>query len=75
MKIQVLDCANLGDEKKPRAWSKYAPESTAYKTLHKDEVDEVAQLKKKEKKREKNKNKILDLLKKVCTQPQLYLCR
>lgn len=68
MKIQVQPCANLGDEKKPRAWSKYAADSTAYKKLHKDELEEEEKLKKKEKlhkKVEKNKNKIKDLLKKV----------
>lgn len=73
MKIQVQPCANLGDEKKPRAWSKYASDSTAYKKLHKDEIEEQEALKKKEKttmKAEKNKNKIKNLLKKVPT----YLC-
>lgn len=69
MKIQVQPCANLGDEKKPRAWSKYASDSTAYKNLHKDEIEEQEKQKKKEKndrKVEKNRNKIKDLLKKVC---------
>lgn len=65
MKIQVEACANLGDEKKPRAWSKYAPDSTAYKKLHKNEaVDDIID-KKKMRKKEKNKDKILELLKKV----------
>lgn len=68
MKIQVQPCANLGDEKKPRAWSKYASDSTAYKKLHKDELEEQEKLKKRDKierKTEKNKSKIKDLLKKV----------
>lgn len=64
MKIEVQVCANLGDEKKPRAWSKYAPDSTAYKKIHKDE-DEKKVEKKQQKKIEKNKNKIVELLKKV----------
>ncbi|XP_053609018.1 probable RNA-binding protein 19 [Plodia interpunctella] len=62
MKIDVQVCANLGDEKKPRAWSKYAPDSTAYKKLHKNESE--VKTNKKERKIEKNKNKIKELLKK-----------
>lgn len=65
MQIQVQPCANLGDDKKPRAWSKYARDSTAYKSTHKDEIEEAKKLAKKEKKVEKNKSKIKDLLKKV----------
>ncbi|XP_049873113.1 probable RNA-binding protein 19 [Pectinophora gossypiella] len=67
MKIQVEVCANLGDEKKPRAWSKYAPDSTAYKKIHKDELAEQNKLEweqKRKKKAEKNKDKIKELLKK-----------
>lgn len=72
MKIEVQTCANLGDEKKPKAWSKYATDSSAYKKLHKDEIEAKEQLRKTEKKErkiEKNKNKIKELLKKVnkCT--------
>lgn len=67
MKINVEVCANLGDEKKPRAWSKYASDSTAYKKIHKNDVPEREKPKKsKISKAEKNKNKIKDLLKKVC---------
>ncbi|KAM3965303.1 putative RNA-binding protein 19 [Aphomia sociella] len=67
MKIDVQVCANLGDEKKPRAWSKYAPDSTAYKNIHKYELKQQKINKseeKKNKKLEKNKNKIKELLKK-----------
>ncbi|CAB3220704.1 unnamed protein product [Arctia plantaginis] len=66
MKIEVQTCANLGDEKKPKAWSKYAPDSSAYKKLHKDEIeakDQLRKTEKKERKIEKNKNKIKELLK------------
>ncbi|XP_059052068.1 probable RNA-binding protein 19 [Achroia grisella] len=63
MKIDIQVCANLGDERKPRAWSKYAPDSTAYKKLHKDEFQHQSE-EKKNKKVEKNKNKIKELLKK-----------
>lgn len=64
MKIQVEICANLGDEKKPRAWSKYAPDSTAYKKLHKNDIPDEKKEKKKLNKKERNKIKILELLKK-----------
>ncbi|XP_028162960.1 probable RNA-binding protein 19 [Ostrinia furnacalis] len=64
MKIEVQVCANLGDEKKPRAWSKYAPDSTAYKKIHKDDNNDKKVEKKQQKKNEKNKNKIVELLKK-----------
>ncbi|CAG9561814.1 unnamed protein product [Danaus chrysippus] len=63
MKINVEVCANLGDEKKPRAWSKYATDSTAYKKLHKDETSDKPK-KEKVNKAERNKNKIKELLKK-----------
>uniref|UniRef100_A0A1Q3G5K5 Acetyltransferase-14 n=1 Tax=Plutella xylostella TaxID=51655 RepID=A0A1Q3G5K5_PLUXY len=69
MKIDVQVCANLGDEAKPRAWSKYAPDSTAYKKLHKDETQDSAKAQKKEKKLVKNKNKIVELLKKHKNDP------
>lgn len=68
MKIDVQICSNLGDGQKPRAWSKYASDSTAYKKLHKDESIQNSNVKpKKEKinKTERNKNKIKELLKKV----------
>ncbi|XP_034831745.1 LOW QUALITY PROTEIN: probable RNA-binding protein 19 [Maniola hyperantus] len=63
MKINVELCANLGDEKKPKAWSKYASDSTAYKKLHKNEAQENVKPKKdKLSKAERNKNKIKELL-------------
>ncbi|XP_030745137.1 probable RNA-binding protein 19 [Sitophilus oryzae] len=37
-KISVEQCALLGDSNKPKAWSKYAPDSTAYKKTHKAEI-------------------------------------
>lgn len=66
MKINVQFCANLGDEKKPRAWSKYAPDSSAYKKINKNEEDKTTKPKKdKHNNAEKNKIKIKELLKKV----------
>lgn len=64
MKIDVQLCTNLGDDKKPRAWSKYAPDSTAYEKIHKNETESKAE-KKEKKKIQKNKDKIKELLKKV----------
>lgn len=66
MKIQVQVCADLGNENKPRAWSKYAPDSTAYKKLHKNEDYNNKKMEKQQKKSENKKNKITELLKKVC---------
>ncbi|CAG4987162.1 unnamed protein product [Parnassius apollo] len=66
MKISVEFCANLGDENKPRAWSKYASDSSAYKKLNKNDQDKelVKPKKEKQNKAEKNKLKIKELLKK-----------
>ncbi|CAK1551172.1 unnamed protein product [Leptosia nina] len=64
MKISVQACANLGDEKKPRAWSKYATDSNAYKKIHKDEQQDTNKPKKKLSKAERHNNKIRELLKK-----------
>ncbi|CAF4934664.1 unnamed protein product [Pieris macdunnoughi] len=64
MKISVNICANLGAETKPRAWSKYATDSTAYKKLHKEDSEVTNKPKKKLSKTEKNNNKIKELLKK-----------
>ncbi|KAJ8968375.1 hypothetical protein NQ314_002325 [Rhamnusium bicolor] len=53
-KITVENCALLGDEKKPKAWSKYAPDSTAYKKANKIEnTIKVPSEKKPKKKTEK----------------------
>ena len=56
-KIQVEVCADLGDvEKKPRAWSKYSKDSSAYKNAHSVE-DEKADPKKDAKKESERKRK------------------
>ncbi len=62
-KVQVEVCANLGDiGKKPRAWSKYSKDSSAYKQLNPDAQEDndeeksekdKAKLKKKERKKAK----------------------
>uniref|UniRef100_A0A0K0E0N2 RNA-binding protein 19 n=1 Tax=Strongyloides stercoralis TaxID=6248 RepID=A0A0K0E0N2_STRER len=37
-KIVIEECKSFSDENKPRAWSKYNKESSAYKRLHPDEL-------------------------------------
>lgn len=75
MKVNVQVCANLGDEKKPRAWSKYATDSTAYKKIHKDDIPENAKpVKNKLSKEERNRNKIKSLLKKVNFKHLYFIC-
>ncbi|GBP69325.1 Matrix metalloproteinase-2 [Eumeta japonica] len=70
MKISVEICANLGDAKKPRAWSKYAPDSTAYKTMNKSSVENQENEKNNSKKKRLNKNdKIKELLEKHKNDP------
>ncbi|XP_065353915.1 probable RNA-binding protein 19 [Cloeon dipterum] len=56
-KIQVAVCADLGDDKKPKAWSKYAADSTAYKKEHKDELKKEEEERSKAKQEEKKKKK------------------
>ncbi len=57
-KIQVDFCANLGDaESKPRAWSKYAKDSSAYKKMHQDDEDSPKEKSEKAKRKEKKKLK------------------
>lgn len=49
--VQVETCRPLGDAAKPRAWSKYAKDSSAYSRLHPDQSDQEAPSPKKAKKR------------------------
>ncbi|EGT48723.1 CBN-RBD-1 protein [Caenorhabditis brenneri] len=39
-RLTVEECRPFGDANKPRAWSKYAKDSSAYKRAHPDQVDE-----------------------------------
>jgi len=58
---------SLGDDNKPRSWSKYAPDSTAYKkehgTANSEEV--IIQTEPKTKKKSKLKPEVEDKLKQV----------
>ncbi|XP_059480054.1 probable RNA-binding protein 19 [Neocloeon triangulifer] len=60
-KIQVEVCADLGDSNKPQAWSKYAPDSAAYKKAHGEEksTDQLKKPKEEKKKKKESKNKEL----------------
>ncbi|XP_068085646.1 probable RNA-binding protein 19 isoform X1 [Anabrus simplex] len=59
-RIKVELCAALGDPKKPKAWSKYAPDSTAFKKIHGKPEEET----KKEEKKKKKNDKIQEILEK-----------
>nr|CAD7403642.1 unnamed protein product [Timema cristinae] len=55
-KIQVELCAGLGDPQKPKAWSKYAPDSSAFKKIHEPAEKKVNKKEQKKKKLDKNLN-------------------
>jgi len=63
----------LGDDNKPRSWSKYASDSTAYKkehsTIKSEEV--ITQLEPKTKKKSKLKSEVEEKLKQVLIVLQL----
>lgn len=57
----------LGDDNKPRSWSKYAPDSTAYKKEHSTPKSEevIIQTEPKTKKKSKLKSEVEEKLKQV----------
>ncbi|CAH0546804.1 unnamed protein product [Brassicogethes aeneus] len=67
-KITVEKCALLGDTNKPKAWSKYATESTAYKNAHREENKEEEKDKKVKTKKVK-KDEAAELLAKYKDDP------
>lgn len=54
-----------GDLKKPKAWSKYAPDSTAYKKSHPGLKHEETKVKLQKEKKNKKEDETIELLKKV----------
>ncbi|XP_001807432.1 probable RNA-binding protein 19 [Tribolium castaneum] len=68
-KIKVEPCALLGDSKKPKAWSKYAPESTAYKKAHGILTKEEDNDKPKVAKKNQKEDETIELLKKYQDDP------
>lgn len=60
--ISVELCVSLGDTKKPKSWSKYASDSTAYRKEHPEEKP-VKKIQVKEK--EKKVDKLQELVEKV----------
>lgn len=56
-RINVELCANLGDATKPKSWSKYATDSSAYQKANEkpEEVEEEIKPTKKSKKKDKKK--------------------
>lgn len=64
-RISVESCFDLGSENKPKAWSKYSNDSSAYKKLHKIDVVEEANKEKeikKDKKKKKTREKIDEII-------------
>lgn len=59
--------STLGDDNKPRSWSKYAPDSTAYKKEHNTPKSEevIIQTEPKIKKKSKLKSEVEEKLKQV----------
>lgn len=64
-RISVENCFDLGSENKPKAWSKYSNDSSAYKKLHNIDVVEEANKEKeiqKDKKKKKTREKIDEII-------------
>ncbi|XP_014277556.2 probable RNA-binding protein 19 [Halyomorpha halys] len=71
-RIQVETCAGLGDSNKPKAWSKYAPDSTAYKKIHGKQLDSINNILNEISTKKKKKNikpEIIESLKKHLEDP------
>lgn len=69
-RIKVELCASLGDPGKPKAWSRYAPDSTAYKKEHEGSKDnEIQDEKKKSERRKKKESKMQELIDKHKNDP------
>ena len=64
----------IGDAKKPKAWSKYAPDSSAYRRLHNEQPEvESGKTDVGKKKKTKNENKInSEVLDKVVKVQTIY---
>ncbi|KAG5876064.1 hypothetical protein JTB14_004423 [Gonioctena quinquepunctata] len=68
-RIKVENCASLGDGNKPKSWSKYAPDSTAFKKLNQIESKPGPEKLKKGKKNNKNVDEKIQLLEKYKDDP------
>ncbi|CAH1966721.1 unnamed protein product [Acanthoscelides obtectus] len=69
-RITVEACSTLGDENKPKAWSKYAPDNVSTKTVDETDgrtTDKAA--KKKKNKEKKEKDETVELLEKYKDDP------
>ncbi|KAL5233247.1 hypothetical protein ACI65C_000657 [Semiaphis heraclei] len=71
LRIQVEKCSELGDDNKPRSWSKYASDSTAYKKEHSTPKSEevIIQIEPKTKKKSKLKSEVEEKLKQHLSDP------
>ncbi|XP_050436168.1 probable RNA-binding protein 19 [Adelges cooleyi] len=69
-RIKVEQCANLGDENKPKSWSKYAPDSTIHKQKNSNkEISDVENSKINKTKKNKLKPEIEEKIKKHLDDP------
>lgn len=72
-RIQVQTCAGLGDSNKPKAWSKYAPDSSAYQKIHGKQFENINnilnEISNKKKKKKNIKPEIIESLKKHLEDP------
>lgn len=69
-RIKVELCAGLGDPSKPKAWSRYAPDSTAYKKEHEGFKDiEIRDEKRKSENGNKKESKMQELVDKHKNDP------
>ncbi|CAH1403451.1 unnamed protein product [Nezara viridula] len=72
-RIQVETCAGLGGSNKPKAWSKYAPDSSAYKKIHGKQFENINNILDEISTKKKKKNikpEIIESLKKHLEDPQ-----
>lgn len=64
-RIKVEVCASLGSQEKPKAWSKYSEESSAYKKQHgisEKTEEETEKSKSKQEKRKKKQDKLDEIV-------------
>jgi len=69
-KITVETCADLGDKTKPRAWSKHAPDSSAYQKIFGGNEKDTVKSEKENKKEKKKQKKVNSLLEKYNDDPK-----
>ena len=61
-KVKVEFCSDLGDAEKPRAWSKYANDSSSFRKQRQSDEDQDEKGAKKKEKKAKNSEKVKEIL-------------